>query len=84
MCLAIPVRVEEVLPDELARVDAGGVKSVISLALVEDVVPGDYVILHVGFAIARLDAAEAAKTLSLFGEIAAHIAKEEARGEIYQ
>ena len=83
MCLAIPVRVVELLDGEWARVDAGGVQNTISLALVEGVSPGDYVIVHVGFAIARLDVVEAEKTLALFAEMAARLAEQEARGEVY-
>ena len=71
MCLAIPVRVVERLAGDDALVDVGGVRKTISLALVDDVQPGDYVILHVGYAINRLDPEEAAKTLALFAEISA-------------
>ncbi len=66
MCLAIPVRVIELLEDEQALVDVGGVRKEISLALVEGIAPGDYVIVHVGYALQKLDAAEAEKTLALF------------------
>jgi hydrogenase expression/formation protein HypC len=69
MCLAVPVQVVELLPGEIARVDAGGVRKEISLALVEDVKVGDYVILHVGYALQKLDPAEAARTLALFGAL---------------
>ncbi len=70
MCLAIPMRVLELLDGERARVEMGGVEKTISLTLVDGVAVGDYVIVHVGFAITRLDAAEAEKTLALFAEIA--------------
>lgn len=70
MCLAIPARVAEILENELAVVELGGVKKQISLAMVDDVAVGDYVIVHVGYAINRLDPDEAAKTLALFAEIA--------------
>ena len=69
MCLAIPVRVVELLPEDMARVDVGGVRKEISLALVEGIGPGDYVILHVGYAIQKLDPEEAEKTLQLFAEM---------------
>jgi hydrogenase expression/formation protein HypC len=49
-----------------AIVDAGGVELPISLDLVEDVVPGDYVIVHAGFAIQRLSDDDAAETLAIF------------------
>ena len=71
MCLAIPVRVVELLAGDAALVDVGGVRKEISLALVEDIGVGDYVILHVGYALQKLDAEEAEKTLALFAEMAA-------------
>ena len=69
MCLAIPARIEQILDTGDALVDFGGVKRPISLALVEDVVVGDYVIVHVGFALQRLDIEEAERTLALFAGI---------------
>jgi hydrogenase expression/formation protein HypC len=71
MCLAIPVRVVELLEGDEATVDAGGVRKRISLALVDDVSVGDYVILHVGYALNRLSAEEAERTLALFEELSA-------------
>jgi hydrogenase expression/formation protein HypC len=64
------MRVEQVLADDLAVVEIGGVRKTVSLALVDGVAEGDYVIVHVGFALTRLDADEARKTLDLFAEIA--------------
>lgn len=78
MCLAIPARVVEVTDGEMAVVDLNGVRKEISLALVEDVAVGDYVIVHVGFALNKLDAAEAAKTLALFAEMGAAVAAADA------
>lgn len=69
MCLAIPVQVVELLDDDMAVCDVGGVRKEISLALVDGVAVGDYVIAHVGFAINTLDADEAARTLALFAEL---------------
>jgi hydrogenase expression/formation protein HypC len=71
MCLAIPVRVVELRSDSKAVVDLDGVRKEISLALVDDVQVGDYVILHVGHALSKLDAEEAARTLALFAEVSA-------------
>jgi hydrogenase expression/formation protein HypC len=71
MCLAIPARVVETLADEQAVVDLAGVRKTISLALVPEARVGDYVIVHVGHAIGRLDAEEAERTLALFAELAA-------------
>ena len=66
MCLAIPVRVVELLADDNAIVDLDGIRKQISLALVDGVQVGDYVILHVGYALAKLDPEEAERTLALF------------------
>lgn len=82
MCLAIPAKVVERLENDQALVEVGGVRNRISLMLVEDVSVGDYVIVHVGFAIARLNAEEAAKTLALFDEIASQL--EENPDEVHQ
>jgi hydrogenase expression/formation protein HypC len=71
MCLAIPVLVIEVLADQRAIIDLSGVRKEISTALLDAVAVGDYVILHVGFAIGKLDEDEALRTLALFDEIAA-------------
>ncbi len=68
MCLAIPVQVTELLDGDMARVTLDGVKKEISLALVDDVKPGDYVILHVGYALNRIDPDEAEKTLALLAQ----------------
>ena len=69
MCLAIPACVEQLIAGENAIVNLGGVRKEISLALVEDVAVGDYVIVHVGFALQKLDPEEAAQTIALFAEI---------------
>jgi hydrogenase expression/formation protein HypC len=69
MCLALPVRVVEVGPGDCAVVDLGGVRKEISLALLDGVQVGDYVILHVGYALSKLDPEEAQKTLALFSEL---------------
>ena len=66
MCLAIPALVVAVTAPDAALIDIGGVRKTISLELVEGVAPGDYVIVHVGYALARLDAEEAQRTLALF------------------
>ena len=66
MCLAIPVQIEEILDNDQASVNLSGVKTEISIALIDDVKPGDYVILHVGYALNKLDQEEAEATLALF------------------
>ena len=69
MCLAIPAQVVELRDGDTAVVDLAGVRKEISLALVDHVAVGDYVIVHVGYALNKLDPDEAAKTLALFAEI---------------
>jgi len=71
MCLAIPVRVVELRGESTALVDLGGIRKEISLALVDDVQVGDYVILHVGYALSKLDPDEAERTLALFAQVCA-------------
>ena len=71
VCLAVPAQVVELLPAERAVVDLGGIRKDVSLALVEGIAVGDYVIIHVGYALQRLDTAEAEHTLALFAELGA-------------
>ena len=66
MCLAIPARVVDLPEPGMALVDVGGVQKRISLALVDGVACGDYVIVHVGYALSRLDPEEAQRTLDTF------------------
>ena len=69
MCLALPARLVEKLEGDQGLVDLGGVKKSVSLALVPEAAVGDYVIVHVGFAIGLIDPEEAARTLALFAEM---------------
>ena len=64
MCLAVPAEVIETSGAE-AVVDLGGIRKRISLMLVDDVRVGDFVIVHVGFALTKLDREEAEETLAL-------------------
>jgi hydrogenase expression/formation protein HypC len=73
MCLAVPVRVAALLDNQWVEIEVGGIHTRISTALIDDVVVGDYVIVHAGFAIARLDVEEADRTLALFDEIVARL-----------
>jgi hydrogenase expression/formation protein HypC len=57
MCLAIPALVVKRIEGDQALIDAGGVRKRISLALVPETMEGDYVIVHVGYALSRLDPA---------------------------
>lgn len=68
MCLAIPARVVALEPNDVAVVDIEGVRKQIFTALVEDVAVGDYLIVHVGFALSKLEPAEAEETLTLLRE----------------
>ncbi len=69
MCLAVPVRVVKI--DGLkALVEVGGLARRASIMLVPDIQVGDYVLLHAGFAIQKLDEREAEETIRLFAEIA--------------
>ena len=69
MCLALPARIVSIDSDgDSARVALGEVVSEISLALVDDVAVGDYVLIHVGYALNKVSEQEARKTLALFAE----------------
>ncbi len=68
MCLAIPARVVELLPAEQAVVDLDGVRKTISMLLIEDAAVGDFVLVHVGYALSKIDPDEAAQTLALMRE----------------
>ena len=72
MCLGVPGRVEEIWDVEgtpMATVDFGGVRKEVCLAYVPDVQVGDYTIVHVGFALTKLDEASAKETLELFKSV---------------
>lgn len=70
MCLAIPAEVIKLILPQNAVVSVGGVEKEISLALLADKVSvGDYVIIHVGYALNKLDEADAQKTLAYFAEL---------------
>lgn len=68
MCLALPVRIIERWGVDRAKAEIEGVVREISVALVPEVDVGEYVILHVGYAIARLDVVEAERTLALMAQ----------------
>ncbi|MHB1115562.1 HypC/HybG/HupF family hydrogenase formation chaperone [Sideroxydans sp.] len=69
MCLAIPARIEELTTPGNAIVNLGGVRKEISLALVDDAAIGEYVIVHVGYALQKVDEQEAIRTLEMFAEM---------------
>ena len=68
MCLALPARIVAVHDSANAVVDLDGIRRNVSIALLEDVRVGDYVIVHVGYALSKLDPAEAERTLALMAE----------------
>jgi hydrogenase expression/formation protein HypC len=72
MCLAIPGRVVELLRDDallMGRVAFGGVTKKVCLEYVPDVQPGEYVLVHVGFALSRIDEQEARRVFELLAEL---------------
>jgi hydrogenase expression/formation protein HypC len=69
MCVATPMRLQSANGDE-GIVELGGVKKKISLALLESAAVGDYLLIHAGFAIARVDEEEARLTLEALAECA--------------
>jgi len=69
MCLALPARVVELVEPDSAVVDLGGVRKQVSIALVPEARVGDWVVVHVGYAIGLLDPEEAEATLALFAEL---------------
>lgn len=74
MCLAVPAQVVEVdtsVEPAMGRVELGGVARRVCFAHVPDAVPGDYVLVHVGFALTRIDADEARRVFALLAEMGA-------------
>jgi hydrogenase expression/formation protein HypC len=71
MCLAVPAKILQITPDQLATVDFGGVQRVISVQLLPQARPGDYVLIHTGFAIGVIDEEEARITLDMLAEMGA-------------
>ncbi len=71
MCLAIPAKIISIQDNSMAMAvaEVGGIRKDVCLMLVDDVQVGDYVIVHTGFALSRLDQEEAEKTLELFAEM---------------
>ena len=69
MCLGIPGKVVEI-EKNVAKVDVGGMLREISLDLCPDVSPGEYVLIHTGFAIQKVDEEEAKETLELLRQLA--------------
>ena len=72
MCVGIPGKVLKI-EGRMATVDVGGARREIALDLLPDVLPGDYIIAHAGFAIHKVDEEEALKTLEIIREIAGDV-----------
>lgn len=68
MCVAVPMKVKQI-KDDRGTVEIGGTEREVSFQLLKDVQNGDYVIVHAGFAIQKLDEKEALETLALFKEL---------------
>ncbi|MDX6692807.1 MAG: hydrogenase expression/formation protein HypC [Blastocatellia bacterium] len=71
MCLAIPGKIIEIVDAEnqIAKVDVGGVRRNINTGMLDDTKVGDYVLIHVGFAMSKIDEREAEETLRVLKEI---------------
>jgi hydrogenase expression/formation protein HypC len=82
VCLAIPGQVVELVDEErrLARVSVAGVRRLVNIALLDGAAPpvnrGDWVLIHVGFAISRVDEKEARSTLALLEQMGAEFQQE--------
>jgi hydrogenase expression/formation protein HypC len=71
MCLAIPSKVLKITEDNMAEVDTLGVKRVVSLDLMpEPVKEGDYVLIHVGYAMGKIDEKEALESIEVYKQLA--------------
>ena len=73
MCLAVPMKIVEVRPDGTGVTDLDGARHDVNLSLVNDPRLDEYVIVHAGFAIEKLDEAEANERLALFAELARQV-----------
>jgi hydrogenase expression/formation protein HypC len=82
MCLGVPGKILEIRNDvpgmPMGKIDFGGAAREACLAYVPEAVVGDYVIVHAGFALSRLDEEEAREVFALLGELADAAAAEEA------
>ncbi len=74
MCLAIPGKIVEIIDEEnrIAKVEIGGVRRGVNIGMLDDVVIGDYVLVHVGFAMSKIDEKQAEETLRLLQELGSY------------
>jgi hydrogenase expression/formation protein HypC len=78
VCLAIPGQIVEIVdePNRLARVEVAGVRRNVNIGLLDDAGPGDWVLIHVGFAISQIDEEEARATRALLEQMGAEYEQE--------
>ena len=74
MCLAIPAKIVEITDAEnnIAKVEVGGVRRAVNIGMLDSVEIGDYVLVHVGFAMSKIDEKEAEETLRLLQELGSY------------
>ena len=74
MCLAIPGKIVEIVDAEnnIAKVEIGGVRRGVNVGMLDDVRVGEWVLVHVGFAMSRIDEKEAEETLRLLQELGSY------------
>ncbi len=74
MCLAIPGKIVEITDEEnrIAKVEIGGVRRAVNIGMLDDIVLGDYVLVHVGFAMSKIDEFQAHETLRLLQELGSY------------
>ncbi|MGB7922568.1 MAG: HypC/HybG/HupF family hydrogenase formation chaperone [Pyrinomonadaceae bacterium] len=74
MCLAIPGKIVEIVDEEnqIAKVEVGGVRRNINIGMLDDTRIGDYVLIHVGFAMSKIDEHEAEETLRVLQEMGSY------------
>lgn len=74
MCLAIPGKIVEIVDVEnnIAKVEIGGVRRAVNIGMLDDLVLGDYVLVHVGFAMSKIDEKQALETLRLLQELGSY------------
>jgi hydrogenase expression/formation protein HypC len=78
MCLAIPGQIMEIVdePNRLAKVEVAGVQRTVNVGLLDDPQAGDWVLIHVGFAMSLIDEGEASATLELLEQMGAEYEQE--------
>lgn len=84
MCLAIPSQIKEILEDGFAVVETWGVRKVVSLHLLqEEIKEGDFVLIHVGYAIGKISQEDALESLKIYNDILNHMKENENEEDRY-